>query len=144
MYITDLILTADHCSVCTQAGMGGSRACVACLCLHATGLIFETRPVRQFLYRIGRGMAASRDLQVGEVIVSTPHYLFLNTEDIQSSRFAHVILQVRLQMIMPVTLSRCRVEQSGVMRSSKNASILMHVGLRRSLFMPLSSSEMVW
>jgi len=65
----------------------------------------------------GRGMAASRDVAPGETIVSTPHYLFLNTEDIQSSRFAHIFMQVkgldeRSMHILMVLMERGDVENS--------------------------------
>jgi len=43
----------------------------------------------------GRGLAASRDLEAGENVIRTPFHLFLNTEDVATSRFAHVFNAVR-------------------------------------------------
>jgi hypothetical protein len=43
----------------------------------------------------GRGLAASRDLEAGENVIRTPFHLFLNTEDVATSRFAHVFNSVR-------------------------------------------------
>lgn len=43
----------------------------------------------------GRGLAASRDLEAGEFVVKTPFHLFLNTEDLGTSRFCHVFRAVR-------------------------------------------------
>jgi hypothetical protein len=51
------------------------------------------------------------------MIASTPHELFLNTEDLASSRFSHVFalvrgLDERCQHILLVMMERCDMDQS--------------------------------
>ena len=44
---------------------------------------------------LGRGMAATEDLSAGEVVINTPTSVFLNTERLEESRFAHVFAGVK-------------------------------------------------